>query len=300
MHSHPSENIPLALSTNWFLTSPPTFPYPGLRAHAPIATATYTWEYIERIDPDPNGAIHPGTLSQDWTFIGAVQWELDMSISKIRVRWNSANVSGTVRADIKHIAGSAPAPSKDLTPEQLRCASEWYAPHILSFARSHLGTSVADGECWSFACAALKFTRSAALREGHEPPMPSMGRVHGQCILDWSVCSLVPAVGILQAAEVRPGDIIELSDAHFRHQQVLLGGLARGEENVRLSAHTAIVESVNGEKIGVIEQNARVKKLVVEGEYNLADMVKGTVKVFRAVGRSELERVSLDGVCKEW
>ncbi|KMU78076.1 hypothetical protein CISG_06838 [Coccidioides immitis RMSCC 3703] len=264
MSSHPSENIPLALSTHWFLATPPTFPYPELRAHAPISSATYTWEYIERIDPDPsNLTTHPGVLSQDWTVIGAVQWELDMSITRIRVQWNTSDITNTLRSDIKHLPSSAHGPrgnTRELTREQLLLASQWYAPHILSFARSRLGTTVADGECWSLASAALQHTRGAAVREGHEPPQPSTGRVHGQLVLDWDVSSLVPAAGILQAADVRAGDVLELSDAHFRHIRVLLGGLASGEENVQVGEHTAIVDAVEGEKVSAVEQNARVER----------------------------------------
>ncbi|EEP78076.1 predicted protein [Uncinocarpus reesii 1704] len=298
MPSHPSENIPLALSTNWFLTQPPTFPYPELRAHAPISSATYTWECTECFDTHLSSpASRP---SQDWTLIGAVQWEIDMSISKLRIRWNTADIPGTLRADIKHIPSIAATSHSPLTPDQLRLASQWYAPHILSFARSHLYTTVADGECWSLASAALHHARHAAVRDGHEPPRPSTGRVHGHLILDWSVSSHFPPDGILKAADVRAGDIMELSDAHFRHRRALLGGLVTGEENVRVGEHTAIVEWVRGVEMGVLEQNARVERVVMEGKYDLGEMMKGRVMVYRPVGGASTGVLSLEGVCEQW
>ncbi|KAI1912410.1 hypothetical protein LOZ12_006009 [Ophidiomyces ophidiicola] len=301
MVTHPFENLPLALSTYWFLTDPPTFPYPELRAHAPIVAATYAWEYSGRLDPhSTHPTLYPHTLSKDSVLTGIVQWELDMSISKIRVRWNSANVEATLNAEVKHIPASNSAATSSPTPLELHEASLLYNPLILSFARSCLGTTVADGECWSLASAALQSARTAALRAGHSPPMPSIGRVHGEIILDWDAASLVPAQGVLEAADVRPGDIIELSNAHFRHQRVLLGGLVSSEESVRVIEHTAIVDNVKGGCMEVLEQNASMGKVVSEGRYELGKMVQGRLKVYRPVKEVALSVLNLRDTLDVW
>ncbi|KLJ07110.1 hypothetical protein EMPG_17396 [Blastomyces silverae] len=102
------------------------------------------------------------------------------------------------------------------------------------------------------------------------------------------------------------GDVLEIEDGHFRSVRVVevLGGLGRGEENVKVGRHTAVVVGVvrsgrggggaGEEVVEVVEQNAKVRGVVAEGEYNLREMVEGVVKVYRPVGKSQLRDGGLE------
>lgn len=282
--SSPS-TIDLELHIRWFLKTPPAFPFPSLRAHGDL-NADYAWEYTESLT-------RPG--SKDWIFIGAVQWLADMSITKVRVTWNSADVRGTVRGEQKRIFGAG---VERLGKTELRLASIWYGRHLVDWCRARIGTTVGDGECWALADQALEGVGVQAMREGHEPPMRSVGKVHGQCVLLWSTESGVPVEGILEMAGVAPGDIIQMANGHFLSVRLNPAFNLRSERNVRLADHTAIVEKVVGDKMHVIEQNTQVEKSVVESVFDLRDMEEGTVRVFRAIGQSHWPQ--LHGMCREW
>ncbi|KKZ61918.1 hypothetical protein EMCG_00480 [[Emmonsia] crescens] len=307
---------------------PPTFPYPALRElPTPILRTTYEWECIDSLSP-----FAPG--SRDWTLICAVQWDIGdrRSVTKVRVRWNSADICGTVRGEQKVVVlpgGSGSdnnnnnnnnndndhAKDKDknekLSDAQLQLAARRYGPHIVSYCRERVGKREGDGECWTLAAHALKAAGRAAEMAGYEAPMQSVGRSHGVCVLEWEAGGGMPVEGILGLAGVAAGDVLEVEDGHFRTVREVLGGLGRGgEENVRAYRHTAVVVGVGkGEVVEVVEQNAKVKGVVVEGEYDLRELVEGIVKVYRPVGRSQmvegLERgggvdVGLEGVCSSW
>ena len=282
--SSPS-TVDLELHTRWFLQKPPGFPFPSLRAHGDL-NADYSWEYMESINP-------PG--SRDYTFIGAVQWFSDMSITKVRVRWNSANVSGTVRGEQKRIQGAG---SEQLGETELRLASSWYGRHVVDWCRARIGTTVGDGECWALADKALEGAGVQAVLEGHEPPMRSVSRVHGQSILHWTCESGVPVEGLLEITSVAPGDILEMSNAHFKTVKMNSAFNLRSEQNVGLAVHTAIIAKVEGEKMHVIEQNTQMEKTVVENVYDLHDMVEGTVKIYRPIGQSYWPQIR--GTCRKW
>lgn len=105
--------------------------------------------------------------------------------------------------------------------------------------------------------------------------------------------------GLLQLADVRRGDIVELSNAHFciREEvgekakpvfkkgkmvsEVMSGG---GERNVRMGKHTAVVVGVEGEGVRVVEQNGRVPGGVGRETYGLETMVRGKMSFWRVVG----------------
>ncbi|KAL2366877.1 hypothetical protein RJZ56_000209 [Blastomyces dermatitidis] len=323
--------IPLNLDENWFATTPPTFPYPALRElPTPILRTNYEWECIDSLCPRG---------SQDWTLIGAVQWDVGdrRTITKVRVRWNSADIRGTVRGEQKLVVvlphGKVEEEEEEKEEDddddeggrlsdiqvqvQLQLAAHRYGPHIVSYCREHMGRTVGDGECWTLAAEALKGAGRAAEMAGYEAPMRSVGRRHGACVLEWEAGGGIPVEGILGLAGVMSGDVLEIEDGHFRRVRVVevLGGLGRGEENVRVGRHTAVVVGVRSgrggageEVVEVAEQNAKVRRVVAEGEYNLREMVEGVVKVYRPVGRSQLrdgsERgvvdVGLEGVCSSW
>ncbi|OAL68941.1 hypothetical protein A7D00_7197 [Trichophyton violaceum] len=309
--------IPLSLETLWFTHSPPSFPYPALRQLGTILNANYAWQSTPSLTPG---------LGTEHIFIGAVAWAEDSNstihppgpsgiITKIRVRWISTSPS-SARAEVKNIFPTTPPARAEVTHTNLQRASEWYAPSILAYVKSHVGLTVGDGECWTLAYMALQHAAAKALHEGREPPMLSTGRVHGSLIFEWTACEEFPITfssGILRHVPtgIRAGDILELSDGRFRTRYAALTGLGlvgtRHEENVRFSAHTAVIVAVKMEDstLGVVEQNGRARSVVGENEYNLSNMVSGVVRIYRPIGTSlvmgsNLHDVSLVGVCDEW
>jgi len=114
-----------------------------------------------------------------------------------------------------------------------------------------------------------------AVRESREPPMRSVGRVHGQCVLEWSLGSGLSISALLGMAGVRAGDIVEMTDGHFRKFRTMLDGevgMRREEKNVRLMEHTAVIVGVVADRIEMVEQNAGVEKKVTEGAYDLGGL----------------------------
>ncbi len=57
-----------------------------------------------------------------------------------------------------------------------------------------------------------------------------------------------------------------------------------GEKNIRLSHHTAVMVGVEGDVVEVVEQNGCVSGGVGVEKYNLEQMIRGQVEVFRVVG----------------
>ncbi|KAF3891937.1 hypothetical protein GTR04_6988 [Trichophyton interdigitale] len=308
--------IPLSLETLWFTHSPPTFPYPALRQLGTILNANYAWESTPSLTPG---------IGTEHIFIGAVAWAEDTDssthppgpsgvITKIRVRWISASPTSAT-GEVKNIFPTTTHTARqEITHTHLQRASEWYAPDILGYVKSHIGLTIGDGECWTLAYKALQHAAAKALNEGREPPMLSTGRVHGSLIFEWTACAEYPityASGILRHVPtgIRAGDILELSDGLFRTRHAALTGLVgtQHEENVRFSAHTAVIVEVKMEDstLGVIEQNGRARLVVAENEYNLSNMLGGVVRVYRPIGislvaGSNLHDVSLAGVCDAW
>ncbi|DAA74189.1 TPA_exp: Uncharacterized protein A8136_3687 [Trichophyton benhamiae CBS 112371] len=312
--------IPLSLETLWFTHSPPTFPYPALRQLGTILNANYAWESTPSLTPG---------IGTEHIFIGAVAWAEDSAspthppgpsgiITKIRVRWFSTSPSSAT-AEVKNIfptTTTTHSARQEVTDTDLQLASDWYAPNILAYVKSHVGLTIGDGECWTLAYKALQHAGQKALREGREPPMLSTGRVHGCLIFEWTACAEYPITyssGILGHVPtgIRAGDILELNDGRFRTRYTALAGLGlvgtQHEENVRFSAHTAVIVAVKMEDstLGVVEQNGRARCVVAENEYNLSNMVSGVVRIYRPIGvslvmGSNLHDVSLVGVCDEW
>jgi hypothetical protein len=193
------KTIDLELQTLWFAKLQPHFPTQKMRDLGDI-TANCSWEYW------PNTQV-----GDDYEFICALQFLEDMSIVKIKLKWNTSNPRGTVKAEQKHVLGPPP-----LTDEQLELAQEWYGKHIVDLCTSRVGTTVGDGECWSLANETLKNMELLMIRQGLEPPIASRGKVHGQCILEYDPAEKVPTEGLLEMVKVNPGDILQMENGYFR------------------------------------------------------------------------------------
>ena len=274
------QDFDLALDTSWFTKEPPAFPLPSMKALGPC-TSTYDWTW----EQDPTDTTK--------TLICAVLWTDTKAVTKVRVTWKRSNPMGTVKAEQKHYPTPPP-----VSAENLDKAYKRYGENIALWAESSVGTRVGDGECWTFIHHALADLAESYRQYGEEPPLVSQGRTHGQPILTLTAPSVGTNGGLLQLADVRRGDILELTSAHFQiiteeaPQQVpgAWGTWKKGagEKNVRLNHHTAIVVGVKGDAVKVLEQNGCVPGGVGETRYDLggAGMKEGKVVVFRVIGET--------------
>ena len=295
--------IDLDLKYRWFANKPVLFPYPALRNAGPILSANHTWECLETLESIT------GAPDEEWTVIAAVQWEdQPLFVTKIRVTWRASNVDGTAEGEYKHVpvaSGTELRMTKkerqELTAVELALASEWYGRHVFDFAVRHVGCVVGDGECWTLARQALVEAGKKAIQEGHDPPMVSVGRVHGQCIFEWTAGSRVDIIALLDKAKPAKGDIMEMEGVRFRKGRMLLGML-KEMTTVNMGKHTAIVDSVQGfgSNIKVVEQNVNAEGRVVRGEYELSQMLAGKIKIYRPIGQSmhSPKDVDLGALCR--
>ncbi|KAK2750015.1 hypothetical protein FQN55_002733 [Onygenales sp. PD_40] len=307
-------HIPLSLSTQWFTnTQAPTFPYPALRAlPTPIRNHAYTYECIAASTP-------PG--SKNWTFIGVLQWAVGdgRAATKVKITWNSAR-AGQARGEQKVIMlprarGSGNSSGGDgtqrvLTPDELEAAAARYGRYIVDFCRGKLGQVVGDGECWTLGVRAIEAAGECAVADGLKPPRRTVGRVHGQIVLDYGRGDGVGVKEVLGGAEVRPGDVLEFVDARFVTEERVLveGGWRVGRRTVSMGKHTAVVEGVGvgeeGDVLEVFEQNG-AGRFVERKVYKLREMQGGRLRVYRAVGEEKGaggggEFVLTGVVCDTW
>lgn len=271
-----TKDFDLALHTKWFTKEPPAFPLPSMKALGPCAS-TYNWFWEQDFTDTTK------------TLICAVRWTDTKAITKVRVSWKRSDPLGTVSAQQKHFP--APAP---LSEEALDAAHKLYGANIATWAESTVGTTVGDGECWTLIQRALIDLADTYRQYGKEPPLVSQGRSHGYPILTLTAPTAGSNTGLLQLADVRPGDIVELKSAHFRiiteeAPKKVPGQWGKwhkgaGEKNIRLSHHTAAVVGVEGDILIVVEQNGCVSGGVGVEKYDLGQMIRGEVEVFRVVG----------------
>ena len=275
-----ARDFDLALSTLWFTKTPPTLP-PAIKA-AGTTTHTYSWT-IEQS--------YKGTMK---TLIVAIRFTDTLTTTKLRITWDTSKAGSTVEAQQKHY--SAPTTPSE---EDLLKASKSYGANIAVWAEESVGTRVGDGECWTLIHSALSDIADSYRAAGQIPPLVSQGRTHGVLILSVSGSAPGSNAGMLQLADVRRGDIMELNSAHFR---ILEGGgdaqkpvfkpgsmvsepiKGGGEKNIRMARHTAVVVGVKGDAVEVVEQNGSTIGGVGTERYDLNDMRSGQMEFWRVVG----------------
>lgn len=146
-----------------------------------------------------------------------------------------------------------------------------------------MGQQVGNGECWTLANEALKAVAAECVARREEPCMPSQGVIHGGLIYSNLPPKPVDPPGGVEAAGVARGDIVQLLSAHFKSKDGLRQSWAG------MPDHTAVVIGVErGGILNVLEQNTGGVKKVGKGRYDFSEMVKGEVRIFRAVGDSWL------------
>ena len=146
-----------------------------------------------------------------------------------------------------------------------------------------MGQQVGDGECWTLANQALLAVAAQCSSRGIEPCMSSQSYTHGHIVY-----SFVPAKspypeprGGTQEAGVTRGDIIQLLSAHFKSKD------GRSEKWAGAPDHTAVITEVDPNGVlKVVESNVGGVKRVQKGSYDMEELVKGEVRIFRAVGES--------------
>ena len=111
----------------------------------------------------------------------------------------------------------------------------------VSYARTRSGQRVGDGECFTLADRAL---RASGLRSAED-----FGVITTTADYVWGT--------LVTLADVRAGDIIQFRDYRFdrRVETESADGTAWSEDFQERPHHTAIVESVDGAEITVLEQN---------------------------------------------
>jgi hypothetical protein len=148
-----------------------------------------------------------------------------------------------------------------------------------------MGKQVGNGECWTLAHEALKAVAANCTSYSTEPCMPSQSYIHGALIYSFIPASSPypsPRGGIFEAGVAR-GDIIQVYKGIFTSKD------GRRQKFAGDPDHTAVVTSVetNG-VLRVVQSNTGGSKNVQEGSYDMEELVKGEVRIFRAVGESWL------------
>ncbi|PQE16037.1 gmp synthase protein [Rutstroemia sp. NJR-2017a WRK4] len=268
-------DLPLDLPSLWFLQSPIPFPPPSIARLPGTRTATYSTSWSS------NGVRKTHTLT------GIIRDNTTLSSTKLKLTWDSSSPAHSIRALQKHIP-----PPPPLSQTQLQTLSTTYSPRVASWAEDHLGMQVGNGECWTLAFEALKAVAAECEKRGEEPCMVSQSYVHGYQIYESKNGVAEPRGGVQEAGVVR-GDVLQFFESHFRDKQ---GGQkwagAPDHTSVVVGAQDDVVQKLtfllvepNG-VVKVVEQNVGGVKTVMKGEYNMAELVKGEVRIFRAVGES--------------
>jgi hypothetical protein len=121
---------------------------------------------------------------------------------------------------------------------------------VLQYAQSVVGRKIGNGQCTELAIAALQ---AAGAR-------PNSGYTWG--------------TQLRSVNELQPGDVVQLHDARFEY--------ANGSWSASTGPHTAIVTSVQGSVIQVLEQNISSSP-VQAGQYDVTYMTAGRIEFYRPV-----------------
>jgi hypothetical protein len=123
---------------------------------------------------------------------------------------------------------------------------------VLAYAQAHLGKEVGNGECWTLVDEALKSAGADTSGDG-------------RCEFGRSIA--------LNA--VIPGDLLQFEKAHFEHRE---GGRSSSQD---MPHHSAIVSSVEGRKVTVLNQNVNGSRKVQYSSFNLDDLQRGSLQAYR-------------------
>jgi hypothetical protein len=131
------------------------------------------------------------------------------------------------------------------------------------------GGNISYGQCTDLVNACLQAAGAQTLRIDPTVHYPG-GDPQGKYIWGQEVARANPAAPSLNG--IMAGDVLQFEGVHFEGTDPVTGGFYTQD----FQHHTAIVSSVNGQQIGLIEQNVNGSG-VVSGTINLADMTSGEI-----------------------
>ncbi|KAH8658698.1 hypothetical protein BGZ60DRAFT_415357 [Tricladium varicosporioides] len=258
--------LDLDLPSLWFAQSPPAFPPPCITRGGKTSCAS------------KSGWGSNGVRKTHW-FTGVIQHNADLSRTTIHLTWDGSNPGLTVKAEQRYTA-----PPREIGGEELEASRERYSDAVAKYCEGQMGNQVGDGECWTLANEALKFVAATCASRGQEPCMTSQSYIHGHILYTFIPTTSpfpIPRGGISDAG-VAKGDIVQLLSAHFK-------GKDGSQKWAGAPDHTAVITDVGQDAVlEVLEQNVGGVKRVVRGRYDMSELVKGEVRIFRAVGQDWL------------
>ena len=262
--SYQPQDLDLDLKSLWFAKSPVTLP-PSI-----VGTGKDKKIYASSSGWSSSGA------RKTHTYNTVVQDNKTLARTKINLTWDASNPSVTVKAKQKHIP-----PPRKLDQRELEAYRQNYSDAVATWCESNMGRQVGDGECWTLANEGLKAVATNCNSYGTEPCMPSQSYIHGSLIYTFIPASSSypePQGGVFEAGVAR-GDVVQVYKGIFKSKDGRRSQFAGDPD------HTAVVTSVetNG-VLRVVESNVGGSKNVREGSYNMEELVKGEVRIFRAVG----------------
>jgi hypothetical protein len=131
---------------------------------------------------------------------------------------------------------------------------------VLHFAQDHLGQQVGDGECSTLA--------QKAVADAGGKPFDSLGPTGPDADYVWGerITTLTPSAGSVD--DIQPGDIIQFRNVKLtktvetHHPD---GSSSTMSNTQDMTHHTAIVRSLHGEQIEVLQQNVMGNRTVQVG-----------------------------------
>ena len=153
---------------------------------------------------------------------------------------------------------------------------------MLAYAQAHLGQQVGDGQCGTLV--AYAYTAAGAV------PFYNLGPTGPNDNYVWGNLVATLTAPTSSTAVIQPGDVIQFSNATFVHTTYGANG-SWSQTTQTAPHHTAIVVSVSGSTINVLQQNveapnapAALAQTVQYGSYNIADLqAGGTLWVYRPI-----------------
>ena len=182
----------------------------------------------------------------------------------------------------------APAPTPTPPPTPIPIPTPTPTPQIpavnqkvLAFAEANVGKEVGNGQCTDLADAAY----AAAGAE----PESKLGPTGPNADYVWGTLVSTVTTANHSLAGVLPGDVIQFRDVTLVHTTTNSNG-SWYTTTLTAAHHTAIVESVSGSTIYVLEQNVgsadtpvSVRHTVQHGAYKLDDLQSGTMWIYQPI-----------------
>lgn len=177
-----------------------------------------------------------------------------------RTASQAQTAAAQAKSDAKNAAGGGAA-TKGPSASDITTAASKDSPKaagdlsqkVVDFAVRNIGQQVGNGECWTLANEALKAAGA----------QPADGYTFG-----------TP----LSLNEIRPGDILQFTNARFEEPGYYV---TMGAPN-----HTAVVYSISGERVFILQQNFNGKRTVGTFDIRFSTMTSGDLKAYRAVPRN--------------